>query len=97
MFLTVRRRDKIWISLNLDHVAYVYPEAPVPADFAIIVLNNGEQIRLTHSFSDFVDMVERRSGERPVDGRSTLGSGAIRSPVPRPAGSPSRPAVKPSS
>jgi hypothetical protein len=97
MFLTVRRRDKIWISLNLDHVAYVYPEAPVPADFAIIVLNNGEQIRLTHSFSDFVDMVERKSGERPVDGRSTLGSGAIRSPVPRPAGTGPRPSVKPSS
>ncbi|HVK16255.1 MAG TPA: hypothetical protein VM533_04855 [Fimbriiglobus sp.] len=85
MFLTVRRRDKIWISLNLDHVAYFYPEAPVPADFAVIVLANGEQIRLTHSFSDFVDMVERRAGDHPVDGRSTLGSGAIRSPVPRPA------------
>jgi hypothetical protein len=88
MFLTVRRRDKVWISLNLDHVAYFYPEAAVPADFAVIVLTNGEQIRLTHSFSDFVDMVERKAGDRSTEGRSTLGSGAIRPPLSRPTGLP---------
>jgi hypothetical protein len=86
MFMTVRRRDKIWISLNLDKVAYFYPEAPVPADFAVIVLTNGEQIRLTHSFSDFVDMVERQLGDRGADGRSLLGSGAVRPSIARPTG-----------
>ena len=82
MFLTVRRRDKVWVSLNLDHVTYAYPEAPVPGDYAVVVLASGEQIRLSHTFSDYVDMVERRMTERLA--APPMGSGVLRPPAPRP-------------
>jgi hypothetical protein len=86
MFLSVRRRDKVWIALNLSHVSYFYPEAPIPADYAVVVLTTGEQVRLYHSFSEFADMVEARAAQlRQADG-PPAGSGAIRSLRPRPSG-----------
>ncbi len=88
MFASVRRRDKVWISLNLDQVTYAYPGAPVPGDYAVVVLTTGEQIQLYHTFSEFVDLVERKETEHqaaaaPRPAGSGVGSW---SPRPRPAG-----------
>jgi hypothetical protein len=86
MFLSVRRRDKVWIAVNLTHVSYFFPEAPIPGDYAVVVLTTGEQIKLSHSFSEFAEMVEARSAQVRQADTPPVGSGAIRSLRPRPAG-----------